>query len=1127
MCFKKLLYTSCFFVWGIMFGTEAVAQSSYADHSRLASGSWYKIPVATSGVYIINTADVAELYGTSCNQIALFGAPGGMLAVSNMAGHPDDMVAAAIEVVDMNGNGTFEMDDYILFYGEGPSVWRYMNSDQLFEYSSHAYANYNYYYLTTTYTQIDSSLRLQHPTFTPNSSNSISTYTAVALLHEDKINPVEGGELWMADKFTSSFSSRSYTLLLPSAPSAGTIVARYGLAHLSDYSGQFGFQSGSETWTNNFDANTTYSIFKRNLSSTNSNEVSLNIAYTPRENSATGYLDFIELNAIVPLSYLSGQQFIRNKQQIQEGSVSQFVGTGHTSGMRLWDVTDPSQPCEIAIQTSGNNGFSFAAPTDAPKTFIAFTKEDALHPAGIENIVNQDIHGTEVPDYVIVTHKDFRTQAEKLANLHRAEEGMNVLVVNQEEVFNEYSSGRPDPVAIRQMMLNMRRKDPAGMSPRYLLLFGKGTYDNRNIMGSSQRTVVTYQYPSVVLTDIAAYPSDDIYGYLEEGTAGVYEGRLSVGIGRLPAKTVAEAEHLVDKIEGYMTKRDFEQSNVRGDWRNYVTLLADDADPSVPGDSVFASDAEKMARSIQARYPQLNIDKIFADAYLQQSGADGSYYPEVNNALRQRLNYGTLLLNYIGHGSDKYIGTERYMEFTDIDKYTNRDRLTFFVTSTCSFGHFDLVDDICGAEAFLLADAAGIGILTAARPIHHSHPFNSRACIYALDPNNTIGDALRIAKNEVQVSHCIALLGDPALHLSIPKKEVVVTSINGRNVEDGVTDSVEVLSRVTVEGEIRNSDGELASDFNGTIYPIVFDREVKSNTLSNDNDSTEVEFYQQKNILYKGREMVSNGRFTYSFIIPRDVAYHYDYAKLSHYARSDNNDATGQYGNIMFGGFNEETELTELHPTVELYINDTHFRNGGITNETPTLYAHLSDSVGINAAGSGIGHDITAVIDGNPYSTVTLNDFYEPDIEDSRNGEVYYTLGKLDEGPHTLTVKCWNIFNYSGSATIDFVVVNDRTKRIGQFTSAPNPAHDRTTLRIEHNLTNAVQSAIVDIYDIRGSHVRQFTPTLLDNSCVIAIPWDFRSDNGDPVANGIYVARVMLTTTSGEVLTQTTKVIRN
>jgi hypothetical protein len=390
-----------------------------------------------------------------------------------------------------------------------------------------------------------------------------------------------------------------------------------------------------------------------------------------------------------------------------------------------------------------------------------------------------------------------------------------------------------------------------------------------------------------------------------------------------------------------------------------------------------------------------------------------------------------------------------------------------------------------------------------------------------------MGDALRMAKNEVSVSHCIILLGDPALHLSIPTNEVVVTSINGREVDPEVTDSAEVLSRVTVEGEIRSGDGSLVSDFNGTIYPIVFDREVKSSTLANDNDSTEVDFYQQKSVLYKGREAVSNGRFSYSFIIPRDVAFHYDYAKLSHYARSDRDDASGQYSNIMFGGFNEDTELTELRPQVKLYINDTNFRNGGITNETPTLYAHLYDSIGINAAGSGIGHDITAIIDGNPYSTVTLNDYYEPDIEDSRNGEVFYTLGKLEEGPHTLTLKCWNIFNYSGSATIDFVVANDRRKQIGQFVSAPNPAHDHTTIRIEHNMANAVQSAIVDIYDIRGSHLRQFTPTLSTGGCVIAIPWDFRAANGIVVPNGIYIARVTITTTAGEVLTQTTKVIRN
>ncbi len=1123
---RELLYITCFLLLALAGGSPVAAQNSFADHSRLAEGDWYKIPVATTGVYVITTADVAALYGAPCSSIALFGAPGGMLSYSNMADHPDDLVPATIEVVDVNGNGTFEMDDYILFYGEGPSVWRYSNEDQLFEYSSHAYANNNYYFLTTDYGTADTTLRLQQRTLSPTSSTPISSYTAVALYHDENVNPVEGGQLWMADKYSSSLTQRSYSLTLPSAPDGGSVTMRYGLAHLSDYSGQFGFQAGAYSWTDHFDAYTTYNTFRRSFSASDQ-EIALTLTYTPRENSAAGYLDFIEVSTIVPISYAGGQQFFRNSQQLQSGSIGQFSGTGYVSGLRLWDVTEPSQPYDLPVQATGNMNFTFAAPTDEARTFIAFTQQDAAHPSGITAIANQDLHGAEVPEYVIVTHESFAEQAEQLANLHRAQEGMKVLVATQEEVFNEYSSGRPDPVAIRQLMRNLRKADPEGVNPRYLLLFGKGTYDNRNILGSNQLTTITYQYPSVVLSDIAAYPTDDIYGYLDDNTAGLFEGTLSVGIGRLPAKSVAEAEHLVDKIDGYMHKRDFAQEKVRGDWRNYVTLLADDADPSSPSDSVFASDAEKMAQQIAASYPQLNIDKIYADAYVQQSGADGSYYPEVNNALRQRLNYGTLLLNYIGHGSDKYIGTERYMEFTDIDKYTNTDRLTFFVTSTCSFGHYDLVDDICGAEAFLLADAAGIGILTAARPIHHSHPFNSRACRYSLDPDNALGDALRQAKNEVSVAHCIALLGDPALHLSIPTNQVVVTHINGRATDTSVVDSAEVLSRVTVEGEVRHSDGSLATDFNGTIYPIVFDREVKSSTLANDNDSTEVAFTQQKNILYKGRETVSGGRFSYSFIIPRDVAYHYDYAKLSHYARSDNDDATGQYGNLMFGGFNEETEISELHPTVELYINDTNFRNGGLTNETPTLYARLSDSVGINAAGSGIGHDITALIDGNPYSTVTLNDYYEPDIEDSRNGTVYYTLGQLEEGPHTLTLKCWNIFNYSGSATLQFVVANDKQMQIGQFAAAPNPAHDRTVLRIEHNLSNAVQSVIVDLYDLRGNPLRQFTPTPADNGCVIAVPWDFTTASGMQVPSGIYIARVMVTTTSGEVLTQTAKIIRN
>lgn len=1125
---NKTLHTIFFFVAMTISNCGTNAQPTYAVHSKLASGSWYKIAVNTDGVYKLTAADVAGLSGISCERIAMYGSAGDQLSEDNRVRRTDDMEPIAIEIVDKNGNGLFENGDCILFYGEGPNVWRFNNRSQQFEYKPHAYATENFYYLTTSADKMDSSLRIQTSNQHHTSSSAITSYTATAIYHPDNINTHGGGQIWVADKFGSGISSRSYSLQLPALPTDNTISLRYGLANVSDYGAQFSITVSDSSLQKYIPPTTVYQTYTDTWHNIRDN-VSVKINYSPQAAMAEGYLDFLELTAQVGLRFVSqnGQQFFRNSQQIGDGVIGQFAASGYRSDLKIWDVTNPNQPSNLTITPGSGENFSFDASCQNAGTFLAFLETDAMRPLSVTPLANQDIHGAETPDYVIVTHHDFLTQAEELANLHRNEDGMSVMVVEQDLVYNEFSSGKQDPIALRQMMRCLRAKDADGIKPKYLLLFGKGTYDNRDILGNHHRSVVTYQTPSSFDSEGSAFPSDDIAGYLEDNIGGPFEGRMSVGIGRLPAKTAAEADHFVSKIRNYILRHDFENENIRGDWRNYVTLLADDADPSCPYDTSFASDSEKMSRLIKASYPHLNIDKIFADSYIQQSGADGSYYPDVNNALRQRMNYGCLLFNYIGHGSSSYIGTERFMEFTDIEKYSNTDRLPLFVTSTCSFGHYDLTEGVCGAEAILLADNAGIGVISAARPIHHNYQFNTNTCMFALDPENTIGDALRKAKNQTTVSHCISLLGDPALHLSIPRNRVVVTSVNNHEVEPDVTDSAEVLSRVTIAGEIRNEEGRIVTDFNGTIYPIVFDREVACRTLANDNDSSEVDFTQQKNMLYKGRETVENGRFTYSFVIPKDVAYRYDYAKLSHYAKSANDNATGAYCNIMFGGFNENSTIEEVHPTVRLFIGDTNFRNGGLTNETPTLYARLIDSVGINAAGSGLGHDITAVIDGNPYSTITLNDYYEPSISDSRNGEVYYTLGKLDNGRHTLTLKCWNIYNYSGSSTISFVVANDRTAQLGQLSATPNPAHDRTLIRLEHNLSSNIAEATISIYDMRGALVKEFKPALASSTSVVAFPWDFRAENGSQVSKGIYIVRGTIITADGEKLTQTSKIVKN
>ena len=1106
-----------------LLATGAAAQTD-ATHSVLATGRWYKIPVATAGVYKITTHEVSALAGVPCRQVVLYGTEGGMLPTTNADSPYNGLQSIASLVADINGNGVFDEEDYLLFYGEGPCIWRFNSTDQRFEYLMHAYANYNYYYLTPDGTTTDSH-RLQTATTVESNRPDITAHTGVSLYHEDRINSHGGGQIWVADKFTPTLSSRSQTLPLPGAPVNGTIQARYALACVSSNYAQFEMNVGSQSRQHPFIVGTNYHIFLETFSAIHGNEVTFNFKFLPSESSAAGYLDFIELNALVPMAYNGGQMTVRNMQELGAGNVSRFVVSGNSEGLRAWDVTDPCQPVAHEISQLSSTNMAFAGPTDKARTFILFKDNDAVRPSDITTVENQDIRGAETPDFVIVTHSDFKEQAQRLAELHRTTDGLSTMVVTQEQVFNEFSSGQADPMAIRKMMRCLRNKSANGDTPRYLLLFGKGTYDNRDILNAHQRTVVTYQTPSSFDSEGSAFPSDDIYGYLGSTSVNAFDGTLTLGIGRLPAKSADEATHMVNKIEAYMHRHDLTNAGIRGDWRNYIALLADDADPSSPYDTSFASDSESLARLIKSLYPHFNIDRIYADSYVQQSGADGSYYPDVNNALQQRMNYGCLLLNYIGHGSSSYIGTERFMEFSDIEKYANTDRLAFFVTSTCTFGKFDQVNDVCGAEVFLLADAAGVGIVAASRPIHHVKQFNTNLCLYALDPENTIGDALCQAKNQTNVSHCIALMGDPALRLSIPRNKVVVTHINNMPVNPGVTDSVEVLSRVTVEGVIQDKEGNIMTDFDGIIYPIVFDREVKCRTLANDNDSTEVDFVQQKNVLYKGSETVTAGHFSYSFIIPRDVSYHYDYAKLSHYARTSDADATGQYGNIMFGGFNEDMVITEMYPTIELFISDTNFRNGGMTNETPTLYARLKDSIGINAAGSGLGHDITAMVDGNPYSTIVLNDFFEPDITDSRNGEIRYTLGKLDDGHHTLTLKCWNIFNFSSSATIEFYVANDRTPQIGLFQAAPNPASRRTTIRVEHNQPGAIQSASIDIYDIKGCLVRSVVPATCD--CTLTYDWDFTAANGSLVPRGIYVARVAITTTDGQHLTQTAKIVRN
>ncbi|MBO7488998.1 MAG: type IX secretion system sortase PorU [Bacteroidales bacterium] len=1099
----------------------ATAYGQYAPHSVLANGDWWKIGIKTSGVYTINADNISALSGCSVNDIALYGHRGGQLNSRNGDPRPDDLAEIPIKVYDNNSNGTFDGGDYILFYAEGANRWDFDSTVMRVTHTTHHYSTANYLYLTIaggTHSRIE-----ETPYQTP-SWDAITTTRSVALHENELTNTHKSGQIWVGERFYSSNKQQTFTLTLP-APPTGNLSVRYALASVSTASSEFRVTVNGSTRTHPFTSNVRYRTYNEEFASNGSATINVTVEYRYNESLASGYLDYIEIYAETPTTYSGGQTTFYADHL--NNIVRQYQVSGTGSETQVWDVTDYNGVRSMPVERNGST-LTFTNIPDRWRTYIAFNANTYLTPASITKIGNQDLHGMAVPELVIVCHPALQEQAYRLANLHSINDDIDVLVVPQEVVFNEFSSGKQDPIAIREMLRMFRSRAQASgdsTSPRHLLLFGKGTYDNRDIMGNELPTVVTYQTSTSFDDDGASVCTDDIMTYLDDGENLSNVATMDVSVGRLPAKNGAEAKHLVDKIEHYMMRSDLMQDGIRGDWRNSVALLADDADPSCGGDTVFTNSSEITAKQITARYPQFNIDKIYADAYVQQSGADGSYYPDVNNALKKRLNYGCLLLNYIGHGSSQYIGTERFMMKSDISGYANFRQLPFFITSTCTFGRYDVPNETCGAEEFLLADGAGIACAAASRPIAHIQTVNTEMVMQALDPANTIGDAIRIAKNKRSATQSLALIGDPALRLSHPQYKVVVTAINGREVDSLHADTALVLSTVTVEGEIRDRDGLLVDDFDGTIYPEVYDRAVSTHTLANDNDGYEVAFTLQNNMLYKGHATVSGGRFSYHFTVPRDVAYKFDRAKLSHYAKSSTDDATGAYLNLYLGGFDESVDLSESRPEINLYMNDTNFRSGGITDASPTLLAVLYDSVGINAVGSGLGHDITATLDGNPNNIIILNDFYETDINDEHRGTIRYNISGLTSGRHTIRVKAWNIFNYSNSADIVFYVHSGDTSTTS-FAASPNPASEQVSLSMEHNCKGSIAGAQLEIFDMQGRRVKTFTPAIAADSYVVGpVLWNLCGDNGMRVPPGVYIARFTVTTDDGERLFEKGKVI--
>ena len=1094
------------------------AKGSYAGVSVLASGKWFKISVTQTGIHQITYNDLRNMgidpSSIDPRNIRLYGNGGGMLSESLADPRRDDLAENSI-IVSGENDGRFDQQDYILFYGESPNKWKYQAFGQSFSHEQNIYSDSTYYFLTT---DLGPGKRVSDlPSSTEPPSVYVTKFTDFAYHERDLFNLVNTGRVWYGEVFDVA-TSYDFNFSFPDIDLSSQAYLRAYVAAKSTSSTSFNFYNGNDqimtAVISGLPASSdTYAraYIGSNWFTPTSKDINLRITYQKNSiPSSLGWLNYFEINVTRNLVFSGPQMSFRNPSAVAPGSIAEFTLKNAAQNVQVWNVTDPTNARRVVTTQSGSDQV-FRLPQDTLSEFISFDGSNYLPVKFVEKVDNQNLHGIGPRKMIIITQPVFREQADRLAAFHSSNDGISVFVTDIKQVYNEFSSGAPDLSAIRNFMKMLYDSAPAGEEPKYLLLFADASFDFKNIKGNSFNLIPTWE-DDESLTIVYSIATDDYLGFLD----GPGDNLLDVGIGRFPVQTVEQAKVAVDKVIHYATNT----SVVMKDWRNYICFVADDEDANL-----HLNQAEEMAGFVDTNYGVYNVDKIYVDAFPQISTPGGQRAPDVNKAINNRIDKGCLIMNYTGHGGEVGWGHERFLENSDINSWTNYDRMPIFITATCEFSRYDDPDRVSAGEyAYLNPNGGAIALFTTARATFGGSNFNLNTALFDIifEKNGNdyycFGDLIRIAKNQggvVDNDKKFILLGDPALHLAYPKNEVVTTKINEQDISS-TPDTLQALSKITVEGEVVMA-AKANGGFNGTIYPVVFDKPSRVTTLQTDPTSHAATFNLQNNILYKGKAQVTNGKFTFTFIVPKDIAYQYGFGKISYYASNDVEDAQGFYRNIIVGGFNPSVEPDNTGPVVKIYMNDEMFVSGGITDENPHMLAFASDSSGINTVGSGIGHDIVAVLDGNTEKPIILNDFYEADLDSYSSGTIRYPFHNLAEGLHTLSLKVWDVFNNSGEASLEFNVIKSEKFIVSELNNYPNPFSETTSFVFSHNQAEGKLDVSLRVFNLSGQIVKTIETSIIPTGYRSEpIYWDGRDDSGYPLANGLYIYRMQVRNEAGQ-----------
>ncbi len=1093
----------------------------FAANSVLSSGTWIKLEVNEEGVYKIDAPYLRSLgidpssLG-SITDVKLFGADGRIIPENLAVSRPSDLPQIAVDYIDKNGNGKFDQEDFILFVGQGINGWNYDPVQKQFSHYGNPYTFSNFYFLSVGSSAPVKSV--QQAVIAPSSGARLKQTPAKVFFDEDKFNFNQSGLEWVSAPINPGESRTVSSKLFGWVP--GTPVTyRYQVFGRATVSSSISVDESGQSLASAFMAPVDFdgyhyyawpdikqAVIVPSLTDERSN---VKFTYNSSSSISSGFIGWLRIFYTRQLSAVNNLLMFSSPDT--SGTVTfELNGFSHND-LFVYEYSQMNSVRRMQYQLQQQTGSCTVTDTlssGAIRRYWAGTADQFKTPKAFVKIPNSNLHAHGGAEFVIITHNDFKSEAQRLKQHKESLPGskkISTAVIDVDTLFNEFGIGMPDPSAVRDFL--RYAVEQWTVPPRYVLFFGDGSYDYRSIIGNDRSWVPTYETAESNVK-ISSYANEDFFSYINPSSPTT----VAFAHGRLTPRTAADAKELVDKIILYET------ALPQGEWKNLVTLVADDMwTPQNQSESDHIYQTESIAGIVLAR--DFDAKRIYMEEYPTVFSSSGRRKPAVREAiLNQVNNEGTLLLNFVGHGNPKVWAHESILTLDDTrSQFVNSQKLTFIVAATCDWGRFDEAGEPSSAEEVVLNRKGGaIGVLSATRAVYSNENALTNQKFYDFlfsgSPTIRVGDAYLLMKNSLSAVFYLEnkqkyfLLGDPTITLAAPSGRLSVDSV--QTADGALADTMLALQKIIIKGTIRDSANGVMTGFNGTASLTINDAE-RTKTVS---AVPGFSYKEIGSVIYRGTATVSNGTVTASFIVPKDISYANQRGKISIYFSNTSTDGRGFNRSVIIGGSNLSAPPDSAGPEITIFLDNTNFRPGDVVSENPKLFVSLKDSSGINSSTNSIGHRLEAWIDGSTKS-IDLTAYYKGTIDSYQEGSAEVQLEGLSQGNHSIKVRAWDVYNNSSSAETFFAVAPSSTLSIQQLYNFPNPVSTSTMFTFQHNQLIPIDVTI-SIFTVAGRLIRTIEHFSIPDRFV-RIGWDRTDRDGDEVGNGIYFYKVIAKTIDG------------